>query len=179
MLLLKLGPFRCELAGRRLSAPLQLGTPIAKALVLGFERLPLSPDSRLGFLEGLVSASQHLREGSQRRSRLDTRQEWAPKNNLWTLQSWQRDRAGRTPHAYHRRCVRWYRRCWVCNSCWRRLHFWTPSWNLGTRRRCLDGDRRILGVRWCHLSASVILHGGGKRNRNLLGRRRWWAWRRR
>jgi hypothetical protein len=58
---------------------------VAKALVLGFERLPLSPDSRLGFLEGLVSASQHLREGSQRRSRFDTRPEWAPKNNRRTL----------------------------------------------------------------------------------------------
>jgi hypothetical protein len=65
--------------------------------VLGFERLPLSPDSRLGFLEGLVSASQHLREGSQCRSRLNTRPEWAPKNNLRTLQSWRRDRAGRAP----------------------------------------------------------------------------------
>jgi hypothetical protein len=27
-----------------------LGTPVAKALVLGFERLPLLLDSRLGFL---------------------------------------------------------------------------------------------------------------------------------
>jgi hypothetical protein len=51
------------LAGRRLSALLQLGAPVAEALVLGLERLPLPPDSRLGFLEGLVSASQHLREG--------------------------------------------------------------------------------------------------------------------
>jgi hypothetical protein len=47
---LMLGPLLCELAGRRLSAPLQLGTPVAKALVLGFERLPLLLDSRLGFL---------------------------------------------------------------------------------------------------------------------------------
>jgi hypothetical protein len=44
-----------------------------------------------------VSASQHLRKRSQRRSRLDTRPEWTPKNNLRTLQSWQRDRAGRAP----------------------------------------------------------------------------------
>jgi hypothetical protein len=62
--LLKLGPLRGELAGCRISAPLQLGAPVTKALVLGLERLPLSPDSRLGFLEGLVSAIQHLRERS-------------------------------------------------------------------------------------------------------------------
>jgi hypothetical protein len=170
-LLLKLGPLRGELAGCRLSAPLQLGAPVAKALVLGLERLPLSPNSRLGFLEGLVSASQHLRERSQRRSRLDTRPEWTPKNNLRTLRSWRGDRAGCAPHAYHRRCIRRYRRCWVCNSCWRRRHFWTPSWNLGTRRCCLDDDRRILGARWCHLSTSVILHGGGRCSWNHLSRR--------
>jgi hypothetical protein len=65
--------------------------------VLGLERLPLSPDSRLDFLEGLVSASQHLREGSQRCSRFVARPERSPKNNLWTLRSWQRYRAGRAP----------------------------------------------------------------------------------
>jgi hypothetical protein len=56
-LLLKLSMLRGELAGCCLSAPLQLGAPIAKALVLSLERLPLSSDSRLGFLEGLVSAN--------------------------------------------------------------------------------------------------------------------------
>jgi hypothetical protein len=60
------------MAGHHLSALLQLGTPVAKALVLGLECLPLLPDSRLSFLEGLVSASQHLREGSQRYFRFDT-----------------------------------------------------------------------------------------------------------
>jgi hypothetical protein len=85
------------LAGCRLSAPLQLGAPVAKALVLGLERLPLSLDSCLSFLEGLVSANQHLRERSQRRSRLGTRPEWTPKNNLRTLRSWLGDIARCAP----------------------------------------------------------------------------------
>jgi hypothetical protein len=55
------------------------------------------PDSRLGFLEGLVSASQHLREGSQRYFRFDARLERSPKNNLRTIRSWRRDRARRAP----------------------------------------------------------------------------------
>jgi hypothetical protein len=38
-----------------------------------------------------------MRERSQRRSRLDTRPEWTPKNNLRTLRSWLGDRAGRAP----------------------------------------------------------------------------------
>jgi hypothetical protein len=96
-LLLKLGSLRGKLAGCHLSAPLQLGAPVTKALVLGLERLPLSSDSRLGFLEGLVSVNQHLRERSQRRSRLGTRPEWTPKNNLRTLRSWLGDRAGHAP----------------------------------------------------------------------------------
>jgi hypothetical protein len=158
---------------------LQLGEPVAKALVLGLERLPLPPDSRLGFLEGLMSAGQHLGEGSQHCFRFGARPERSPEKNLWILWSWRRDRAGHAPHAYHRRCVRRYRRRWICNSCWRHCHLWTPSWNLGTRRRCLDGDRRILGARQRHLSTSVSPHGGGKRNRNLFGRCRWWAWRQR
>ena len=70
------------MAGHRLSALLQLGTPVAKALVLGLERLPLPPDSRLGFLEGLMSAGQHLGEGSQRCPRIDARPERSPKDNL-------------------------------------------------------------------------------------------------
>jgi hypothetical protein len=73
--------------------------------MLGLKRLPLSLDSRLSFLEGLVSASQHLRERSQRRSRLDTRPEWTPKNNLRTLRRWLGDRVERAPHAYHRWCI--------------------------------------------------------------------------
>jgi hypothetical protein len=68
-----------------------------QSLVLGLERLSLLPDSHLGFLEGLMSASQHLREGGQRHSRFDARPERAPKNNLRTNRSWRRDRAGRAP----------------------------------------------------------------------------------
>jgi hypothetical protein len=76
---------------------LQLGSPVAKALVLGLERLPLPPDSHLGFLEGLMSAGQHLREVSQRCFRFDARSEWSPKNNPRTLRSWRQNRAGRAP----------------------------------------------------------------------------------
>jgi hypothetical protein len=63
---LKLDPLLGELAGRRLSALLQLGAPVAKALALGLECLPLPQDRRIGFLESLMSARQHLREGSRR-----------------------------------------------------------------------------------------------------------------
>jgi hypothetical protein len=76
---------------------LQLGAPVAKALVLGLERLPLPQDRRLGFLESMMSAGQHLREGSRCCFWLDARPERSPKNNLRFLQSWRRDGAGRTP----------------------------------------------------------------------------------
>jgi hypothetical protein len=39
--LLKLDSLRGELAGRRLGALLQLGTPVVEALVFGLKRLPL------------------------------------------------------------------------------------------------------------------------------------------
>jgi hypothetical protein len=43
------GPLRGELAGRRLGALLQLGAPVAEALVLRFKRLPFPQDGCLGF----------------------------------------------------------------------------------------------------------------------------------
>jgi hypothetical protein len=61
---------------------LQLGAPVAKALVLCLERLLLPPNSHLGFPESLVSAGHHPREGSQRCFRFGARPEWSPKDNL-------------------------------------------------------------------------------------------------
>jgi hypothetical protein len=55
---LKLGPLEGELAGRCLGALLQLGTPVAEALVFDLKRLPLPQDCRLSLLEGLVGAGQ-------------------------------------------------------------------------------------------------------------------------
>jgi hypothetical protein len=62
-------PLRGELAGRRLGALLQLGAPVAEALVLGFQRLPFPPDSCLAFIEGLVGARQHPGKGDWRHVR--------------------------------------------------------------------------------------------------------------
>jgi hypothetical protein len=47
---LKLGPLEGELAGCCLSALLQLGTPVAEALVFGLQRLPLPQDHCLGLV---------------------------------------------------------------------------------------------------------------------------------
>jgi hypothetical protein len=65
--------------------------------VLGLERLPLLQDRRLGLLESLMSAGQHLREGSRRRFWLGAGPEPSSKNNLWLLRSGRRDGAGRAP----------------------------------------------------------------------------------
>jgi hypothetical protein len=60
---LKLGPLEGELAGRCLGALLQLGTPVADALVFSLERLPLPQDCRLGLVKSLMAARQHLGRG--------------------------------------------------------------------------------------------------------------------
>jgi hypothetical protein len=63
---LKLRPLKGELAGRCLGALLQLGAPVAEALVFGLKCLPLPQDCRLSLLEGLVGTEQHLGERNWR-----------------------------------------------------------------------------------------------------------------
>jgi hypothetical protein len=64
---LKLGPLGGELAGRCLGALLQLGTPVAEALVFSLKRLPLLQDRRLGLVKSLMGMRQHPGEGNWRR----------------------------------------------------------------------------------------------------------------
>jgi hypothetical protein len=61
---LELGPLGGELAGRRLGALLQLGAPVAEALVLGLKRLPLPQDRSLSPMKSLMGTRQHPREGN-------------------------------------------------------------------------------------------------------------------
>jgi hypothetical protein len=63
---LELGPLGGELAGRRLGTLLQLGAPVAEALVLGLKRLPLPQDHRLSLMKSLMGTRQHPREGNWR-----------------------------------------------------------------------------------------------------------------
>jgi hypothetical protein len=63
MVPLKLGPLGDELAGRRPSALLQLGAPVAEALVLGLKRLPLLQNCCPSVTKDLVGAGQHAGEG--------------------------------------------------------------------------------------------------------------------
>jgi hypothetical protein len=51
---LKLGPLEGKLARCRLSALLQLGTPVAEAPVFGLQRLPLLQDCRLSLMKSLM-----------------------------------------------------------------------------------------------------------------------------
>jgi hypothetical protein len=48
------GPLRGELVRCRLGALLQLGAPVAEALVLGLKRLPLPQDCRFSFMKSLM-----------------------------------------------------------------------------------------------------------------------------
>jgi hypothetical protein len=51
---LELEPLGGELEGCRLGALLQLGVPVAEALVLGLKRLPLLQDRRLSLMKSLI-----------------------------------------------------------------------------------------------------------------------------
>jgi hypothetical protein len=95
--LLKLGLLGGELAGHCLGALLQLGTPIAEALVFGLKRLPLPQDRRLSLLESLMGMRQHPGEGNWRCFWLGAGPEPPPKNHLRLLQSGRRVGAGRAP----------------------------------------------------------------------------------
>jgi hypothetical protein len=64
--LLKMGPLGDELAGRRPGALLQLGAPVAEALVLGLKRLPLPQNCCPSVTKDLVDAGQHAGEGDWR-----------------------------------------------------------------------------------------------------------------
>jgi hypothetical protein len=90
-------PLKGELVGRRLGALLQLGVPVAEALVLRFQRLPFPSDLRLGLLKSLIGARQHPGEGNRRCFWLGARSEPPPKNHLRLLQSGRRVEAGRAP----------------------------------------------------------------------------------
>jgi hypothetical protein len=94
----QLGPLEGELAGHCLGALLQLGTPVAEALVLSLQRLPLPPDHRLGLLKGLMRSRQHPGEGNRHHFWLGAGPEPPPKNHLCLLRSGWRDGAGRAPH---------------------------------------------------------------------------------
>jgi hypothetical protein len=82
---LKLGPLEGELAGHRLGALLQLGTPVTKALVFGLKCLPLPQDHRLSLLEGLMGTRQHPGKGNRCRFWLGAGPEPPPKNHLRLL----------------------------------------------------------------------------------------------
>jgi hypothetical protein len=60
---LKFGPLEGELVGRRIGALLQLGTPVAEALVFGLQRLPLPQDRCLSLVKSLIGTRQHPRRG--------------------------------------------------------------------------------------------------------------------
>jgi hypothetical protein len=64
--LLKLGPLRDELAGCHPGALLQLGAPVAEALVLGLKRLPLPQNCCPSVTKDLVGEGQHAGEGDWR-----------------------------------------------------------------------------------------------------------------
>jgi hypothetical protein len=61
---LELGPLEGELAGCRLGALLQLGAPVAEALVLGLKRLALPRDHCLSLMKSLMGTRQHPGEGN-------------------------------------------------------------------------------------------------------------------
>jgi hypothetical protein len=84
---LKLGPLGGELAGRRLGALLQLGAPVAEALMLGLKHLPLLQDRRLGLMKSLMGTRQHSGEGNWHCFWLGAGLEPPPKNHLCLLQS--------------------------------------------------------------------------------------------
>jgi hypothetical protein len=100
MPLLKLIPLRSKLTGRGFGTFLQLGVPIAKALVLSLERLPLPEDRRLSLPESLTSVGQHLREGRRRCFWPGAGLEPPPKNDLWLLQNGRRDGIGHAPMGF-------------------------------------------------------------------------------
>jgi hypothetical protein len=60
---LELGPLGDELARRRPGVLLQLGAPVAEALVLGLKRLLLSQNCCPSVTKDLVGAGQHAGEG--------------------------------------------------------------------------------------------------------------------
>jgi hypothetical protein len=61
---LELGPLGGELSGHHLGALLQLGAPVAEALVLSFKRLSLPQDCCLSFTKDLVGMRQHAGRGT-------------------------------------------------------------------------------------------------------------------
>jgi hypothetical protein len=95
--LLKLGPLEGEPVGHRLSALLQLGAPVAEALVFGLKRLPLPQDCRLSLMKSLMGTRQHPGEGHRRCFWLGAGPEPPPQNHLRLLRSGQRDEAGHAP----------------------------------------------------------------------------------
>jgi hypothetical protein len=94
---LKLGPLGGELAGRCFGALLQLGTPVAEALVFGLKRLPLPQDRRLSLMKSLMGTRQHPGKGNRCRFWLGAVPESPPKNHLRLLQSGRRDGVGCAP----------------------------------------------------------------------------------
>jgi hypothetical protein len=84
---LELGPLGGELAGRCLGALLQLGAPVAEALVLGLKRLPLPQDRRLCLMKSLMGTRQHPWEGNWCCIWLGAGSEPPPKNHLRLLRS--------------------------------------------------------------------------------------------
>jgi hypothetical protein len=91
------GPLKGKLLGHRLGALLQLGAPVAEALVLRFQRLPFSPNRRLGLMKSLMGTRQHPGEGNRRCFWLGAGSEPPPKNHLRLLQSGRRVGAGHAP----------------------------------------------------------------------------------
>jgi hypothetical protein len=92
---LDLGLLGDELAGRHLGALLQLGAPVAEALVLSLKRLPLPQNCCPSVAKDLVGAGQHTGEGDWRSFLLGTRPEPSPEHHLHLLWSRRRVGAGR------------------------------------------------------------------------------------
>jgi hypothetical protein len=115
---LKLGPLEDELVGHRLGALLQLGVPVAEALVLSLKRLPLSQNCCPSVAKDLVGVGLHTGEGDWRSFLLGTRPEPSPKHHVHLL--WSRWRVG----AGSASCV--------TSSVWRGCG--SPNWDLF--RRC-------------------------------------------
>jgi hypothetical protein len=132
--------------GHRLGALLQLGAPVAEALVLSLKRLPLPQNCCPSVTKDLVDMRQHTGEGDWHNFLLGTRPESSPEHHLHLLQSRRGVGAGCascvTPSVRRGRgSPSWglLRRC-DATRCWCRCR-WIPGWDMGSHRRCLGSIR--------------------------------------
>jgi hypothetical protein len=143
---LELGPLGDESSGHRPSALLQLGAPVAEALVLSLKHLPLPQDCCPSVTNDLVGMGQHAREGDWRRFLFGTQPESPPKHHLHHLRSRRGVGARRascdTPSVESGRgSPSWDLLC-RCDTTRRRCRRRRiPGWGMGSRWRCLGSIR--------------------------------------